>query len=96
MWYLRVTLPVACPAASITRISTVGCFFSSGESTMMQPRQAGHLVHFLVHRHALDDVLEADLPRLFGENREGVRIPLDQHLALIDLLVRRLTFRRAP
>ena len=29
MWYLRVTLP------SLPRISMAGCFFSSGESTMM-------------------------------------------------------------
>ena len=29
MWYLRLTLP------SLPLISTAGCFFSSGESTMM-------------------------------------------------------------
>ena len=30
MWYFRVTLPV------LSLISIVGCFFSSGESTMMK------------------------------------------------------------
>ena len=35
---------------------------------------------------ALDDVLEPDRAQLLGEDREGVRIPLDQHLALLDLL----------
>ena len=51
-----------------------------------EARQAGDLVDFLVHRDAFEDVLEADLARLLGEDREGVRIPLDQHLALLDRL----------
>ena len=39
-----------------------------------------------MHRDAFDDVLEADRARLLGEDREGVRIPLDQDLARLDLL----------
>src|SRR5262249_10890569 len=51
-----------------------------------QAGQTGHFVDLLVHRDALENVLEADLARLLGEDRERVRIPLDQHLALLDLL----------
>ena len=51
-----------------------------------EAREAGDLVHFLVHRDAFEDVLEADLARLLGEDRERVRIPLDQHLPLLDRL----------
>src|SRR5207237_265246 len=51
-----------------------------------QARQAGHFVDFLVHRDAFEDVLEPDLSRLLGEDGEGVGIPFDQHLALIDVL----------
>ena len=58
MWYVRIDLVVL--AADLDR----GCFFSSGESMMIQLRQAGDLVHLLVHRHAFDDVLEADRARL--------------------------------
>src|SRR5260370_20352110 len=49
-------------------------------------RAAGDLVDFLVHRDALEDVPEADLARLLGEDREGVRIPLDKDLTLLDRL----------
>ena len=52
-----------------------------------EAREARDLVHLLVHRHALDDVLEADLAGLLGEDREGVGVPLDERLALLDLLV---------
>ena len=51
-----------------------------------QAREAGDLVDFLVHRDAFENVLEADLARLLGEDRERVRIPFDQHLALLDRL----------
>ena len=51
-----------------------------------EARQAGDLVDFLVDREALDDVLEAHRAQLLGEDRERVRIPLDEHLALLDLL----------
>src|SRR5439155_12285944 len=51
-----------------------------------EAREAGDLVDFLVHRDALENVLEANLPGILGENREGVRIPFDEHLALLDLL----------
>ena len=40
-----------------------------------QTGQAGHFVDFLVHGDAFEDVLEADLARLFSENAEGIRIP---------------------
>ena len=49
-------------------------------------RHAGVLVDLLVHGLAVDDVLEGDLPALLGEDRERVRVPLDQQLALLDLL----------
>ena len=81
MWYLRLTLP-----SFADLISTAGCFFSSGESTMMQARQTGDFVDFLVHRDAFEDVLEANLPGFLGEDRERIRIPLDEHLALLDRL----------
>ena len=51
-----------------------------------EAREAGDLVDFLVHRDAFENVLEADLARLLGEDRERVRIPLDEHLALLDRL----------
>ena len=46
---------------------------------------AGRLVHFLLHRHAFDDVVEFNLAGLFGKNRHVVRIPLDERVALLDL-----------
>ena len=39
-----------------------------------------------MHRDAFENVLEPDLARLLGEDAERVRIPLDQHLSLIDVL----------
>ena len=42
------------------------------------PRQARDLVDFLVHGDAVDDVLVADRARFLGEDRERVRIPLEQ------------------
>ena len=39
------------------------------------------------HRLAFDDVLEADLAADFGENRDGVRVPLAEHGAGHDFLV---------
>jgi hypothetical protein len=51
-----------------------------------EAREAGDLVDFLVHRDAFENVLEPDLTRFLGEDREGVRIPLDQDLALFDRL----------
>ena len=53
---------------------------------MTRRRHAGVLVHLLVHGLAVDDVVEADLSALFGEDGEGVRIPLDQELSLLDVL----------
>src|SRR5262249_25110027 len=49
-------------------------------------RQARDLVHFLVNGDLVDDVLEPDRAALLGEYRERVRIPLDQNLALLDVL----------
>jgi hypothetical protein len=39
-----------------------------------------------VDRHLVDDVLEADGAGRLGQNRERVRVPFDQDLALLDLL----------
>src|SRR5262249_33115108 len=44
-------------------------------------------VDFLAHRDAFENVLEPDLSRFLGEDRERVRIPLDEHLSLLDVLV---------
>src|ERR1039458_5411608 len=46
---------------------------------------AGGFVHFLLHRHAFDDVVELHLAGLFRENRHVVGIPLHKGLALFDL-----------
>ena len=46
---------------------------------------AGGFVHFLLHRDAFDDVVEFHLARFLGENRDVVRIPLHEGLALLDL-----------
>jgi hypothetical protein len=86
MWYFRDTFDVGCPCASSVRISIAGCFFSSGESMMINRDRPGHFVDFLVDRSCLEDVLEAHLARLFGEDRERIRIPLDEHLTRLDLL----------
>ena len=44
-------------------------------------RQAGDFVHFFVQRQAFLQVLELHRAADFGEDREGVRIPLDQDIA---------------
>ena len=44
-------------------------------------REAGDFVHFFVQRDAFLQVLELDGAADFGEDREGVRVPLDHHLA---------------
>jgi hypothetical protein len=46
---------------------------------------AGGFVDLLLHRHALDDVVELHRARLLGENRHVVRIPLHEGLALLHL-----------
>jgi hypothetical protein len=48
------------------------------------PREARDLVHFLVIRHVGDEVLVLHGARILGEDRERVRIPLDQDLARPD------------
>ncbi len=48
------------------------------------PGQAGDLVDFLVHRDAVDDVLELGDARFLGEDRERVRVPLEQDRADVD------------
>src|SRR4051812_19065949 len=50
-----------------------------------EAREAGDLVHLFMDRQALDDVLEPDGARLLGQDRERIRIPLDQDLPLLDL-----------
>ena len=80
MWYLRLTFPSF--ALDLDRRLLLLVRRVDDD----EAREAGDLVDFLVHRDAFEDVLEADLARLLGEDREGVRIPLDQHLALLDLL----------
>ena len=52
----------------------------------MQARQAGDLVEVFLDGDAVDDVLEADLALLFGQDRERVGIPLDEDLAAVDRL----------
>ena len=49
-------------------------------------RQAGDFVHFFVERDAFLQVLELDGAADFGQDREGVRIPLDQDLSELDLI----------
>src|SRR5690348_6795014 len=49
-----------------------------------QARQAGDLVHFFVQRQAFLQVLELHRAADFGEDGEGVRIPLHHHLAELD------------
>ena len=49
---------------------------------------AGGLVDHLAERGAVDQVLEHDGARRLGDHRQGVRVPLGQHLALVDLRVR--------
>ena len=44
-------------------------------------RQAGDFVHFFVQRQAVLQVLELHRAADFGEDREGVRIPLDHDIA---------------
>ena len=50
------------------------------------PREAGDLVDFLVIGHVADEVLVLRHARFLGEDRERVRIPLDQDLSDFDLL----------
>ena len=46
---------------------------------------AGGFVHFLLHRDALDDVVELHAAGFLGKNRHIVRVPLDEGLAFFDL-----------
>ena len=47
-------------------------------------RQAGDLVDLALHRDAVDEVLELDEARHFGDDRVGVRIPGRDDLARLD------------
>ena len=47
-------------------------------------REAGDFVHFFVQRDAFLQVFELHGAADFGEDREGVRIPLDHDLAELD------------
>ena len=46
---------------------------------------AGGFIHFLLHGDAFDDVVELHLAGLLGKNRDVVRIPLHEGVALLDL-----------
>jgi hypothetical protein len=46
--------------------------------------QPGGLVDFLLHGHAVDEVVELDHARLLGQNRHVVGVPLDERGALLD------------
>ena len=46
---------------------------------------AGGFVHFLLHRHPFDDVVEFHLAGVFGKDGHVVRVPLDEGVALLDL-----------
>src|SRR2546427_6831947 len=48
-------------------------------------RQAGHLIELFLHGDAFHDVAERHPPADFGEDREGVRVPLDESLTHGDL-----------
>ena len=50
-----------------------------------QRQLAGGFVHLLLDGHTLDDVVEFDRTRFLGDNRHVIRIPLDEHFALLDL-----------
>ena len=81
--YLRTTLPV------LRRLDLDGrLLLLVRRVDDDEPRQAGDLVQLLVHRDAFEHVLELHLPGLLGEDRERVRIPFDQTLALLDRLRR--------
>src|SRR5262249_49191318 len=48
-------------------------------------RQARNLVDFFVQRETFLQVLELHGAADFGEDREGVRVPLDQYIAEVDV-----------
>ena len=76
MWYLRSTLP---PSAS--RISTSGCFFSSGESMMMRrDRPVTSSTSSCTVMPSMTS-LNLDDAGFLGEDRERVRVPLEQDRA---------------
>ena len=49
-------------------------------------RKAGDLVDFFVQRDSILQVLELHRAADLGENREGIRIPLHQHLSELDMI----------
>ena len=49
-------------------------------------REAGALVDLLLHRDAFDDVAELHDAADLGEDRDGVRVPLGDHLAGLHLV----------
>src|SRR5262249_5356485 len=51
-------------------------------------REAGHLVEFFAHGHVLHDVLVLHPSRELGEDGVGEGVPLHQHRARLDPLVR--------
>ena len=90
MWYLRVDLPGLVADLDRRLLLLVGAVHDD------LPREAGDFVHFLVEGDVGDEVLVLHRARILGEDREGVRIPLDQDRARLDRAGRRCTLRRAP
>jgi hypothetical protein len=69
----------------LSRISIVGCFFSSGLSTtIFRERPVTSSTSSWI-RDVGDEVLVLHRARVLGEDREGVGIPLDQDGALLDV-----------
>ena len=66
-------------------ISMRGCFFSSGDSMMTSADMPVFSSTCSCTVWPSMHVLEGDRAALFGEDRERVRVPLDQQLALLDL-----------
>ena len=76
----------AAPCRRPPTISIAGCFFSSGESTMMSRDRpvTSSTSSWTVTLSMMS--LKRTVPPALGEDRERVRIPLDEDLALLDVL----------
>ena len=76
----------AAPCRRRATISIAGCFFSSGESTMMsRDRPVISSTSSWTVTLSMMSLKRTDAAG-FGEDRERVRIPLDEDLALLDVL----------
>src|SRR5919198_14012 len=84
-----LTMPPCLTTPSISEMTAVsrGLRASNSSTTRGRPPVMSLVfVDFLVDGNAFEDVLEADLARFLGEDRERVGIPFDQDLALLDSL----------